>query len=367
MYSELFYRIAIQYLTDYRAGAIREMLRLSGSAGNIFKSPELWTKKVSNRYKNKPLPTITKEIERQVEHELRQMEKNGISYCFYTDENYPFRLRGCADAPIGFFYKGEASIFQHPHIIAMVGTRNASDYGRQCVRKIVRELGETNLATISGLAYGIDTEAHSRSLEHGIPTIAVMGCGLGTIYPSQNATIASRILENGGVWISEYGYDTPPDRNNFPKRNRIIAGMADAVLVVETGYKGGSIITAYIAQSYNRDVFAIPGSIFTSQNDGCHNLIHKNIAALVTSGHEIISLMNWEKTGVQQQMQLFATLDETEQAVTEIIRQGKKVTIDIITEKMNGMSPSKLAGILLGLELKGVIESRPGKSYSLSF
>ncbi|MCR4965801.1 MAG: DNA-processing protein DprA [Bacteroidales bacterium] len=365
MYSEIFYRLALQYLEDYKPSMLKEMLRYSGTAKALFETPETWQSRVNKRTVKKPLPKISDAIKRTVSEELMLMERNNISYCFYTDEFFPYRLRSCSDSPLAFYYRGNADIFQLPHIIAMVGTRDATEYGQQCVRKIIRELQETNLVTISGLAYGIDTEAHTRSVEYNIPTIAVMGCGFSTIYPFQNQQLAQRIVDNGGALITEYSFRTPPDRNNFPKRNRIIAGMADAVLVVETGYKGGSIITAHIAHSYNRDVFALPGSIFDEHHNGCHNLIHKNIAALVTSGQEIINLMNWETSSAPMQMQLFADLDETEQKVISLLREQSLMSIDLLSEQMSELSPSKLAGVLLGLELKGVIETRPGKSYSL--
>ncbi|MBO7492162.1 MAG: DNA-processing protein DprA [Bacteroidales bacterium] len=365
MYPEIFYRIALQYLEDYKSGALKEMLRLSGSATAIFEDPEKWRKQVNKKVQQKPLPRITEEIRRVVEKELAMMESQGISYCFCTDGSYPYRLHSCTDAPLGFYYRGNADIFQHQHCIAMVGTRDATEYGRQCVRKVVRELQEADVVTISGLAYGIDTEVHSRSVEYDIPTVAVMGCGFSTIYPYQNQSLAQRILESGGALVSEYPYYTAPDRNNFPRRNRIIAGMSDAVLVVETGYKGGSIITAHIAQSYNRDVFAMPGSLFDGTHDGCHNLIHKNIAALVSSGQEIINLMNWEKTAAPRQMQLFADLDATEQRIVSLLREETVLSIDQLAERLTELSPSSLAGQLLGLELKGVIEARPGKSYAI--
>ncbi len=365
MYSEIFYRLALQYLEDYRPSMLKEMLRLSGSATALFEEPDRWRKMVSKRAEKKPLPKVTEAIQRMVSEELRTMERKGIGYCFYTDEDYPYRLRSCSDAPLAFYFHGDIKIFNRDHILAMVGTRDATDYGRQCVRKMVRELQETNLVTVSGLAYGIDTEVHGRSLECNIPTIAVMGCGFHTIYPSQNQALAQRIVDNGGALISEYSFQTIPDRNNFPKRNRIIAGMSDAVLVVETGYKGGSIITAHIAHSYNRDVFAMPGSIFDEHHEGCHTLIQKNIAAIVTSGQELINLMNWEKSSASMQMQLFVELNEAEQQVVSLLREQPILSVDALAEQLTGVSPSKLAGILLGLELKGVIEAKPGKCYAI--
>lgn len=365
MYSEEFYRIALQYVEGYGRAALKKMLRLSGSATDLFTHTEVWRSSVNRRSQKTPVPTIGDEVRRKVDEELKLMDKNQLHLCFYLDGDYPYRLKSCADGPISFFYKGSPE-FNVAHLLAVVGTREATDYGRNAVKKILSELKEIPLTTVSGLAYGIDTEAHVRSLELGMKTIAVMGCGLGTIYPNQNIRLSEEILEQGGTLISEYTYRTPPDRLNFPKRNRIIAGMSDAVLVAETANKGGSMITAYIAQSYNRDVFAVPGSIFSPYHDGCHELIRKNVAAVVTSGTDLIEMMNWEQKVMNVQTSLFIDLSADEQAVTDLIRSGKEVPIDRLSEELTDFSPSKLAGLLLGLELKGVIVCKPGKVYAMN-
>lgn len=247
-------------------------------------------------------------------------------------------------------------------MLAVVGTRNATSYGTKSLTKILNDLKDSKILTISGLAYGIDTAAHEESLNLGIPTIAVLGNGLHTIYPSSNKILSERIIGDGGTLISEFDFNTGPDRMNFPARNRIIAGMADAVLVAESGIKGGSIITAHIANSYNRDIFAIPGTIFDERHAGCNELIRKNIAAIVTSGNDILEMMNWDTTPQSVQTQLFPELTEDESIVFRFIQTGKK-NIDEISEHCQEFSPSKLAGILLSLELKGVLFSLPGKIY----
>ncbi|MCQ2283573.1 MAG: DNA-processing protein DprA [Bacteroidales bacterium] len=341
------------------------MLRLSGSATALFEQQELWRSKIVRKGKTMPKLELSDAIVRHVNAELLAMDKHHIQLCFILDADYPFRLKTCTDAPVSFYYKGNAN-FNLSHMLAIVGTRNASDYGRNCVRKILSEIKEADVVTISGLAYGIDTEAHSRSVEFGIKTIAVMGCGLGTIYPHLNEPLSRRILEMGGTLISEYPYNTPPDRLNFPRRNRIIAGMSDAVLVAESAEKGGSMITAYIAQSYNRDVFAVPGSIFDDNHAGCHRLVRTNVAAMVTSGTELIEMMNWECQHPAVQTSLFVDLTENEEQVMEIIRSMREASIDVITESLPEFSPSKLAGILLGLELKGAVVCKPGKVYALN-
>lgn len=365
MYSEEFYRIALQYVEGYGNATLKKMLRLSGSATDLFNRTDLWNSAISKKRQAVPKPTITDELRRKVDEELKLMEKHKVRLSFYLDKDYPYRMKNCTDAPISFFYKG-SSDFNVPYSLAVVGTREATEYGRNAVRKILLELKDFPLTTVSGLAYGIDTEAHTRSLEFGLKTIAVMGCGLGTIYPYQNLYLSEQIVEQGGTLVSEYNFKTPPDRLNFPKRNRIIAGMSDAVLVAETANKGGSMITAYIAQSYNRDVFAVPGSIFDVHYDGCHELIRKNVAAILTSGTELMEMMNWEVKPQNVQTSLFVELTKEEEPVVDLIRAANEISIDALSENLSEFSPSKLAGILLGLELKGVIVCRPGKRYAMN-
>ncbi len=363
MYSEQFYRLALRYVKGFGQASIKKMLALSGSAANLFTRPELWTAHTQKRRKTIPVPAIDKAVRAQVEQEMKLMEEHNVQLCFCTDSNYPYRLKNCPDSPVSFFYKGNGD-FNMPRSIAFVGTRDASAYGRQCVRKLLEELQNSGIVTISGLAYGIDTETHERSLEYGLRTIAVMGSGLGTIYPSPNRPLAHRILDNGGTLVSEFDFRTPPDKLNFPKRNRIIAGMADATAVVESGKSGGSIITAHIAHSYNRDVFAVPGHITNLKSEGCHELIYKNIAAILTNGSQLLEMMNWQNAEKHIQTSLFIELDEQEQQIFDLIRNAGSISIDRLSDSLPQHKPSTLAGLLLGLELKGAISCLPGKNYA---
>ncbi len=363
-YSEDFYRLAIQHQEGYGPASIKKMLQLSGSATDIFERPDSWRKAVGGRGRMRP-PSVSGALRRMVDEELGRMERAGARLCFYTDRGFPFRLKMCPDGPLSFSYLGDGE-FNMPHVLAVVGTRNASEYGRLCVGRILADLQDTGVVTVSGLAYGIDTEAHRKSVENRLRTIAVLGSGIGVIYPSQNRELARRVLNNGGTLLSEYPYDTPPDRLNFPKRNRIIAGMSDATLVVESGEKGGSIITAYQAQSYNRDVLAVPGDIRSDTHKGCHTLIRKNVAALVTSGADILDMMNWTTSRQPSaQTQLFVELSEAEQEIVSALRGHDAVSIDKLSEQLTNHTPSQMAGLLLGLELKGVIICKPGKLYAL--
>lgn len=364
-YSEDFYRLALPYQKGYGPASIKKMLHLAGSATRIFEEPDSWRKALRNSKKHLPLPSVDSGIRRLVDEELKNMDHAGIRLCFYSDQDFPYRLKMCPDGPLGFYYLGNGE-FNMAHVLAFVGTRNASEYGRQCVDKILRELSGSDIVTVSGLAYGIDTEAHKKSIENQLRTIAVLGSGLGVIYPYMNKDLAQRIVDNGGTLISEFSYNTQPDRLNFPKRNRIIAGMSDATVVVESREKGGSIITAYLAHSYNRDVLAIPGQIHDPMHTGCHRLIQKNVAALISSGDDILDIMNWKNSqSAGTQTQLFVELTETEQSLVDLLRGHEAVPIDKIAEQFPNFTPSQLAGVLLELELKNVIICKPGKLYSV--
>lgn len=364
MQTETFYRIALNKTDGLGKSTLKQILSAAGSATNVFEFPESWQTRLRNPKRCNVKITLTDKVKYLVERELRMMEQYHIQFCHYLDMEYPHRLKRCNDAPVSFYYRG-CGDFNRARMLAVVGTRNATAYGKRSLLKILNELKSSNICTVSGLAYGIDTTAHEESLNLGIPTFAVLGNGLHTVYPSSNKVLADRIVENGGSLISEFDFDTGPDRMNFPARNRIIAGMADAVLVAESGLKGGSIITAHIANSYNRDVFAIPGTIFDDMHAGCHELIRKNIAAIATSGNDIVEMMNWDPDSAQRavQTQLFPELSEDEIFVYRFIQTGRK-TIDEISEHCAEFTPSKLAGLLLSMELKGVLFALPGKSYS---
>lgn len=363
MHNELFYRIALNKTEGLGKATLRQILSASGSARNVYEFPESWQRKLRNRKRCNVEICLTDKVKCLAEREMQLMEHYGVRLCHYLDSSYPQRLKRCNDAPVSFYYKGSGD-FNRMRMLAVVGTRNATSYGAKSLTRILNELKDSDIATVSGLAYGIDTVAHEESLNLGMTTMAVLGNGLHTIYPAANKSLSDRILDNGGTLISEFDFDTGPDRMNFPARNRIIAGMVDAVLVAESGMKGGSIITAHIANSYNRDIFAIPGTIFDDMHAGCHDLIRRNVAAMVTSGQDILEMMNWDAASTPQsvQMQLFPELTEDERVVYDYIQTGKK-SIDEISGHCAGFSPSKLAGILLTMELKGVIVALPGKCY----
>ena len=360
--TELIARLALQFQSNVGGNAtIKKLLQHYGSASAIF----------AEKSKNSPLgkrgllPKMTREIQQLVEQELTWMEHHNIQLCFFSDKEFPKRLASCCDSPYMFYYKG-APIFNQQKMVAVVGTRNITPYGKDITHKIVEELAQYDVCIVSGLARGVDTVAHEQALDNGLKTAAVLGCGFSMIYPNSNERLAQRIIDQGSTLISEFPFATKPDRQNFPQRNRIIAGMTDATIVMETANKGGSIITAHIAHSYNRDVFAVPGNIFSKTSEGCHTLIRKNIAAVVTSGADIAELMGWDllpPQGVQRS--LFVELSPDEQVIFDLLSATPDIMIDDLMVNLPQYPPSRLASLLLQLELKGIIECNPGKSYRL--
>jgi DNA processing protein len=301
----------------------------------------------------------------RAEEELSFIEKNKIVPLFYLDKEYPIRLKHCHDSPLMLYYKGTSDL-NAPKVIAMVGTRKATEYGRDICRKIIEGLVEQNVLIVSGLAYGIDTWSHKAALDNKLDTVGVLGHGLDRIYPFANRALAEKMTGSGGL-LCEYMSNTMPDRENFPMRNRIIAGISDAVIVVEAGASGGALITAEIANSYNRDVFAVPGRLGDPHSEGCNKLIKINKAALIQSAKDISYLLNWNDEKDQKkvvQRQLFLDLSPDEELIVNTLREKGDMEIDtLLLETM--LMPAKAASVLLNLEFEGVIRCLPGKVYRL--
>ncbi|MBK7172826.1 MAG: DNA-protecting protein DprA [Bacteroidales bacterium] len=301
----------------------------------------------------------------RAEEEIKFLTKYSIQPLFYLDDAYPSRLKQCNDGPLLLFFKGTADL-NNSRVIAMVGTRNGTEYGREMCRKIIEGLRDENVLVVSGLAYGIDTWSHKSAMDVGLNTVAVLGHSLDRIYPYANRSLAERMISNGGL-LSEFISGTKPDRENFPMRNRIIAGMVDAVVVVEAGEKGGALITAEIANSYARDVFAVPGRVGDSRSIGCNYLIRSHQAALITSAEDIRYMLNWDKihtSGKPLQGQLFIPLTEDENLIVNLLQVHGETDIDSILMSTS-LLPSRAAIALLHLEFENVIKCLPGKLYRL--
>jgi len=298
------------------------------------------------------------------EDEVRFIQKNNIQTRFYQDADFPFRLKFCSDAPLLLFAKGNIN-WNPKRVISIVGTRKISNYGTEQCRSIIQDLASSNVQVISGMAYGVDICAHREALNSNLSTIAIVAHGLDRLYPAVHRNTLIAMLNQGGV-ITEFLSGSNPDRENFPKRNRIIAGLSDATLVIESGAKGGSMITADIASSYSRDVFAVPGNNGSEMSAGCNYLIHTQKATLVRNAADILKVMNWQNNPKDktQQTSLFVDLDRNEEKIISFLLQNGPSTIDEICFQMS-LPVSKVSALLLGLEFKSCILSLPGKVYRL--
>ena len=298
------------------------------------------------------------------EQEAEYITRNKIKTYFYLDNDYPFRLRQCDDSPVVFFFRGSCDL-DSAKIISVVGTRNATQRGREICEKLIGGLseGHPDLIIVSGLAYGIDITSHKAALANNLQTIGVLGHGFKTIYPAIHSSVAKSMINRGGL-LTDFLSDTLPERNNFLKRNRIIAGLSDATIVVESGIKGGALITADIANSYNRDVFAVPGRPDDQWSAGCNSLIRNNRAALVECSDDIEYFLNWksEKSKPPVQRTLFSELDENEKLIYELLVKQGEMNIDAVCRSV-GIPVYKLSSLLLQMEFKGLLKCYPGNLY----
>jgi DNA processing protein len=298
------------------------------------------------------------------EREAEYVIKHNIKTFFYLDNDYPFRLKQCDDSPVLFYFRGDCDLNSRK-ILSVVGTRNATTRGKDICDRIICGLaeGHPDLIIVSGLAYGIDISAHKAALNSKLKTIGVLGHGFKTMYPSIHKPTSELILKNGGL-LTDFISDALPERNNFLKRNRIIAGIADATLVIESGIKGGALITADMANSYNRDVFAVPGRPDDQWSAGCNSLIKNNRAALVESAEDIEYFLDWkpEKSKPAIQKTLFSELNETEKNIYELIMKEGELGIDQICRSLE-IPVARLSSQLLQMEFKGMIRCFPGNVY----
>lgn len=359
------HRIALTLIEGVGDVLARQLVSYCGSVEAIFREKRRVLEKIPEIGPKTALSISGFRNFSVAEKELKFIRQHKIKTYFYLDEDYPARLKNCYDSPVMLYYKGTADL-NHSRMVAIVGTRNASDYGKSFTLKLIDELEQMKAIVVSGLAYGIDITAHKACVNKNLETIGVMAHGLDRIYPKIHNQTARKIVTCGGL-LTEHISGSDPDRENFPKRNRIIAGLCDAVIVVEAAKKGGALITADIANSYNRDVFALPGRIDDTYSEGCNMLIKSNRAALIQSAADIRYIMGWENedhTNKVKQKSLFVDLNEDEKKLVDFISANEKAAIDSIVIH-SGMQPSKVAAILLNLEFAGVIKGLPGKVFVL--
>ena len=302
-------------------------------------------------------------VQQRVEAEWRFIQKNHIKVLVKGNQGYPSKLEHCMDAPHVLYYKGSSDLL-NKRVVSVVGTRSPSQYGKDRVVELMAVLGQYNVMVVSGLAYGIDTVAHKEALNNTLETIGVLGHGHDQLYPHANKALAADMLQQGGL-LSEFMQGIQPEKQNFPKRNRIVAGMADAVVVVESGSKGGSLITADIANSYNKDVLAYPGRATDPSSKGCNQLIRNHKANLITCGQDLVEFMNWaedqhQSSKVQHAMK--ASLSDEENVILSIISHHDPCPIDLLTN-LSGLNPGLVSAHVLSLEMAGLITSLPGKLY----
>ncbi len=297
------------------------------------------------------------------ENEIAFIEKYKIQPLFITDEAYPKRLLHCYDCPTMLYYKGNANL-NASRIISIIGTRHHTEYGRQLTESLIHDLQEQQVLIVSGLAFGIDGIAHKASLSYGLPTVGVLAHGLDIIYPSQHTNLAKEMIMHGGI-LTENRRASKPDKHNFPKRNRIVAGMADATVVIETALKGGSMITAELANNYNRDVLAFPGKTTDVKSAGCNHLIKSNKAMLIQNAADLVDMMGWEQRKKKTvQRQLFVDVSDEERMLIHILQEKEEAHIDMLYQE-TGLSSSTVAAAILSMELKGMLATLPGKRYKL--
>ncbi|MCF8367751.1 MAG: DNA-processing protein DprA [Bacteroidales bacterium] len=360
----LLYQIAITLIPGIGDINAKKLISYCGSARSVFEEKKQNLMKIPGMGLSTVNSILNQQVLKRAEEELLFIDRNNVKTFYFLDSDYPVRLKNCIDSPVMLYFKGNINL-NSSRVMSIVGTRRATEYGQDMCNSFVRDLAEDGLLITSGLAYGIDTLAHKASLKYGLPTVGILAHGLDRIYPYANRTLAESMLDNGGL-LTDFISNTNPDRENFPKRNRIIAGLADALLVVESASRGGALITANIANSYNRDVFAIPGKIGDTYSAGCNYLIRTNKAALVQSAEDIKYLMGWEQNKVKspRQVKLFRELSDEERLVMDILKENETSSIDFVVLKSK-LSNSKIAAILLALEFDGLIKNLPGKLFKV--
>lgn len=360
------YQIGITLIKGIGPVLAKNLIAYLGDVEAVFKETQANLAKIPEIG-----PVLSKQIVDQdvlvrADQEIAFIEKNGIQTHFYLDKSYPFRLKECADAPIVLYFKGNADLNTN-RFLGIVGTRNASDYGKDLCNSFLQELSQMapDTTIVSGLAYGVDICAHKAALDCNLSTIAALGHGLDRIYPATHRSTAVKMLEQGGL-ITEYLTETNPDKQNFVQRNRLIAGMCDATLVVESAAKGGSLITCELAQSYNRDVFAFPGRVGDEHSAGCNALIKANKAALIESAADFINAMGWEASSERQtavQPSLFLDLTPEQQEIISLLRK-ENLSLNQISIAL-AKPVSKISSVMLEMEFSGLVKCMPGNVYKL--
>lgn len=363
--NDLRYQVALTLINGIGVVQAKQLIDHFGNSEAIFKAKrkDLGQLEGIGEVRARQISTFTNFA--TAEKEIEFCEKHHIQLLFLTHKKYPQRLLNCYDAPTLLYYRGNADL-NSSKVISIIGTRSNSDYGKQITEQFIEDIQAQNVLILSGLAFGIDAIAHKAAIRNKMATVGVLAHGLDTIYPALHKSLAKEMLLNGGL-LTEFRRNTQPDKFSFPRRNRIVAGMSDATLVIETAVRGGSMITAELAYNYNRDLFALPGKVNDLKSSGCLKLIQQNKAVLFTNASHFMSEMGWEqiKQQPQKQKELFVELTEDEQKIAGLLKDKVSVSIDELYLK-SGLSSSTVAAAILNLELQNVIISIPGKRYRLA-
>jgi DNA processing protein len=365
--SELLYRVALTKIPKVGAVTAKNLIAHCGSAEAVFRTSRQNLLKIQGIGATIADYIQQTDVLQWAERELLFMEKHSIRALFHTDDAYPTRLREVRDCPMLLYYLGEADL-NAKRIISIVGTRQPSTYGTKMCREIVDGLRDYKPLIVSGLAYGVDAIAHRQAVDSDLATVGVMGSGLQRVYPNEHRELARLMLEKGGGLLTEYPSDQAPEAMHFPMRNRIIAGMCDATIIIESAQKGGSMITAYLARDFSRDLLAVPGRSIDSKSKGCNTLIKSQVAAMVESADDIAKALRWDELDNKKgkQAEIFFDLSDTERQIVDVLRQNEQgASIDFIGYETQ-MSPTVLAATLLNLEIRGVLRSLTGRRYALA-
>ncbi|MBK7690691.1 MAG: DNA-protecting protein DprA [Bacteroidetes bacterium] len=362
---ELYYRLALSQVSGIGPIRYKKLIAHFETAEQVFKQRPKTLKKCGIISESMAEAILQFAAYPLVDAELKYVQQNRIQIHCFDDESYPNRLKSCVDSPPILFQRGAANL-NHPRLVSVIGTRSYTDYGRKMCEDLIEQLKPFNVQVASGLAYGIDIIAHKNCLKHHIPTIGVVAHGLKTVYPAAHSTIAREMLEEGAL-LSEYFSNAKLEKGNFPSRNRIVAGMSDATIVVETDVRGGSMITAEIAYSYNRDVFCFPGRSIDVKSAGCNFLIRKLKAQMITNANDLLQEMGWKQTTTPKpiQRELFIEMSDDEKKIVTILREKQQLAIDELLHLSN-LHSSQMAASMLNLEMQHIIQVMPGKIIKLA-
>lgn len=361
------YQIGLTMINGVGDILSRHLLQTMGDAEAVFTEKKQVLEKIAGIGPVTAAAIKQPDVLLRAEKELSFVEKNHITLYCLEDKEYPVRLKECPDAPVLFYFKGSTNL-NASRIISIVGTRQATSYGKELTDELLKDLSASfpDLLVISGLAYGVDVAAHRSALKYQLPTIGVLAHGLDRIYPPAHRSTAIEMLQQGGL-LTDFPSDTNPDKPNFVRRNRIVAGMADTTIVIESAEKGGSLITADIAFSYGRDVYTFPGRVTDPHSKGCNSLIRQNKAGLITSAADLVSAMCWDipdKSETPRQTQLLFTDEDSEDPVVRLIREKKEMHINQLAIALD-MPIYQLTSLLFELEMSGIIKAMPGNIYRM--